>query len=61
MKDESVITCKKCGSKHYMTADGKGHAIPVFCCGDELGKNKKKGTSRITSTKTVSKKNKKSV
>ena len=56
MKDETVISCIKCGRKHYLTPDGKGHVRPVFCCGDELGGKKKKVTSGITSTKTVSKK-----
>jgi hypothetical protein len=56
MREDSVISCKKCGRKHYMTKDGRGHVMPVFCCGDELGKSGKGLTSRITSTKKVSNK-----
>jgi len=48
MKDESVIVCRQCGKKHYMTSDGKGHTMPVFCCGSDLEKAKKKTTSSST-------------
>jgi hypothetical protein len=56
MKEDSVISCKKCGSKHYMTSDGKGHVMPVFCCGNELGKSRRGATSRTSSAKKVSNK-----
>ncbi|MHB8881856.1 MAG: hypothetical protein ACYC69_10170 [Thermodesulfovibrionales bacterium] len=56
MKDKPIITCKKCGQKHYLTPDGKGHIMPVFCCGDELNKASAKKTSGAAATKTTKKK-----
>lgn len=52
MNKESTITCKKCGLKHYMTLDGKGQVMPVFCCGSELTKAAGKTTSSKALKKT---------
>lgn len=51
MKESSAIICKKCGVKHYMAKDGKGHAMPVFCCGSEL----KTAESSVTSSNALKK------
>ncbi|MGC2062759.1 MAG: hypothetical protein WA610_07255 [Thermodesulfovibrionales bacterium] len=56
MKEESTIMCRQCGVKHYMTPDGKGHMMPVFCCGSELIKAEVKATSSNALKKTVRKK-----
>jgi hypothetical protein len=56
MKEGATITCKKCGVKHYMTLDGKGHMMPVFCCGSELKKTAGKATSSNALTQTARKK-----
>lgn len=56
MNKGSTITCKKCGLKHYMALDGKGHVMPVFCCGSELTKAVGKTTSSKALNKNVSKK-----
>ena len=56
MKETETITCKKCGQQHYMTPDGKGHFMPVFCCGNELRKALGEKTSTGKSKKLVKKK-----
>lgn len=56
MNDKPVITCKKCGEKHYLTPDGKGHIMPVFCCGDELKKASAKKAPGAVAPKTARKK-----
>jgi len=56
MKEKATMACKKCGVKHYMTTDGKGHTMPVFCCGSELTKTEAAATSSNALKTTTGKK-----
>ncbi|MBI5101890.1 MAG: hypothetical protein HZB33_08675 [Nitrospirae bacterium] len=56
MKDGSVVTCRKCGTKHYMKSDGTGGVMPVYCCGERLGKATKKPAPTAPPTSNKSRK-----
>jgi len=56
MDEPITYECTKCGKRFIGSAKGKGHTVPIYCCGENILKNKgKKKTSNNSPVKTKKK------
>jgi hypothetical protein len=56
MDEPITYECAKCGKSYVKSAKGKGHSVPLYCCGENMikiqkKKTPKKNTSKITKRK----------
>lgn len=51
--------CKKCGNRFVVSGKGKEKLVPLYCCGEDITKTKKKKVTvkRTVIRKKTSKKN----
>lgn len=48
--------CTKCGRKFVESTKGKGHTVPIYCCGENMIKNRQKRTVKKNTVKKTKKK-----
>jgi len=42
MENNITYECKKCGKSFVVSVKGDKHLVPLYCCGEEVAKSKKK-------------------
>ena len=42
MENNITYECRKCGKSFVVSAKGKKHLVPLYCCGAEVAKSGKK-------------------
>ncbi len=58
MKETTTYECRKCGNRFVVSGKGKEKLVPLYCCGEDITKKKKKVTvKRTVIRKKTSKKN----
>jgi len=45
MENNNTYECRKCGKSFVVSAKGDKHLVPLYCCGEEVVKSKKKKPS----------------
>lgn len=48
MNEPITYECSKCGRKLVESTKGKGHMVTIYCCGENMIKNTKKGKAKKT-------------